>query len=577
MPEPGERARRGSALVVALAGAVMLPFVVAAVRVALIKHGYATASDLSIIELRIRDIPLHPPLVGPYSRYGWNHPGPAIYYALAPLYWLASRESVGLLWGALTINCAACVGTVVVARRRGGLALAGAAAVAMLVFLHGFGAANALSTWNPTLPVMPLVLFLALAWSVAVGDAALLPWCALVGSFVAQAHVGLDLTVLVAAGFAATSMGVRWRRGHVRVSRSVLRLSAVVMVAMWAGPAIDALAHRGGNARALVHYFRGKHQRIGFPEAWHIVSGELSVNAQWFRGFVRDPFTAEPFSAYHNHAPLLLVVLLLAVALSTRQRGAGTMPALLLSIATTVAAVVSIASITGVAYDYLSTWVSAVAVFSTIAVAAVALVELRRRRPQWVRAVVGTLAVAALIAAAFGIRQSATFADPSDAAAHLVVRAARVVARSPDVRHGTVMVTPLAGLESGLAGAGMLFHLEDLGVKIGVPANEAFVYGGHRVARDSSHALLFGVSVVEHASQVPKVRPGMQLVVRLDELSPSARARYDGFAVALSRLIAQHRYNDVARLGPVPHGGGILTVWRLHDPRLAPHDSFLGA
>src|SRR5690348_17774394 len=40
-------------------------------------------------------------LVGPYSRYGWHHPGPLYFYLLAPVYTLAGKSTPGLSAGAL--------------------------------------------------------------------------------------------------------------------------------------------------------------------------------------------------------------------------------------------------------------------------------------------------------------------------------------------------------------------------------------------------------------------------------------------------------------------------------------------
>ncbi|MFP5487294.1 MAG: hypothetical protein ACLGHQ_03180 [Acidimicrobiia bacterium] len=43
-----------------------------------------TAGDIALIELRIRDVlSAHPPLTGAYSRYGWDHPGPAFFWLAA--------------------------------------------------------------------------------------------------------------------------------------------------------------------------------------------------------------------------------------------------------------------------------------------------------------------------------------------------------------------------------------------------------------------------------------------------------------------------------------------------------------
>jgi hypothetical protein len=565
-------------VVVACCAIVLVPFVVAAVRMLLIRGGYATASDLSVIEMRIRDIPRHPVLVGPYSRYGWNHPGPAIYYTLALPYWLVGRQAVGLAVGALTINAAACVGTVLVARRRGGALLAAAATVVMLVFVHALGPDKAASAWNPTLPVMPFLAFLALAWSVAVGDAVLLPWMVGVGSFVAQAHVGFDPVVAVVGAGAAVALGVRVRRGDAQLTRRVIGWSVGAAVVAWIGPVADVLLHRGGNVRALFHYFTGAHDRVGASEAWRIVSGELGAHAQWFRGFTRNPFTAEPISVYHATFPIVLVLLIgAAVFAAVRRRRAGVLEALLVATVAVAVATWSISSITGTAYDYLAQWVSAVAVFAVIALAAALGSMLTSSNAKVRGRIVGGVVLVAIAVGALAVRESATFADPSDSGAHLVADAARTLARSPQVRGRVVMVTPLNGLESGLAAAGMLLRLERAGVKIGVPANEAFVYGGHRVAKHPDAAALLGVSIVDHAAEVPASRRGMRLLARLDELTPAQRARYDGFAVALEQLVRDRNYRDIPKLGKVPPGGVILTVWLLEDHSLAPHDSFLGA
>ena len=48
-------------------------------------------------------------LVGPYSRYGWHHPGPLFFYLLAPVYTLAGSSTPALSAGALLINVASIV------------------------------------------------------------------------------------------------------------------------------------------------------------------------------------------------------------------------------------------------------------------------------------------------------------------------------------------------------------------------------------------------------------------------------------------------------------------------------------
>src|SRR5262245_9076293 len=42
--------------------------------------------------------------LGPYSQFGWNHPGPLYFYLLAPFYVLSGQKTVALHVGAFSIN-----------------------------------------------------------------------------------------------------------------------------------------------------------------------------------------------------------------------------------------------------------------------------------------------------------------------------------------------------------------------------------------------------------------------------------------------------------------------------------------
>ena len=83
-------ARRVMGLVV-----VLLPVV--AVLVTRVGRSYFPVQDRASIDLWVRDVfGSHTPLVGAYSR-GFNHPGPLLFYALAPL----SKLTGGATWATL--------------------------------------------------------------------------------------------------------------------------------------------------------------------------------------------------------------------------------------------------------------------------------------------------------------------------------------------------------------------------------------------------------------------------------------------------------------------------------------------
>ena len=94
-------------------------------------------------------------LVGPYSRYGWHHPGPLYFYLLAPVYALAGSSTPGLSAGALLINVAASVFLAWVMVRSNGGWLAVLVTTTMTVYVWR-AAPLLVSPWNPHVVVLPL-------------------------------------------------------------------------------------------------------------------------------------------------------------------------------------------------------------------------------------------------------------------------------------------------------------------------------------------------------------------------------------------------------------------------------------
>jgi len=143
--------------------------------------------------------------VGPYSRFGWNHPGPAHFYTLAPAYVLSGHREEGLLLTVLALNLAAMAAMLVLAARYGGWAFAGAMMAWLAVYYlrpdahAGWDFGDLLSSaWNPHAPLLPFALLLVLAAVVAAGHLGALPVVALVASFISQSHVAfLPMSVLI--------------------------------------------------------------------------------------------------------------------------------------------------------------------------------------------------------------------------------------------------------------------------------------------------------------------------------------------------------------------------------------------
>ena len=78
--------RRWLALVVI--GLMVAPAVAAFVSLA--GRAWWPTDDFAIIDLRVRDVfTMNTPSTGLYSRPGWNHPGPLMFWGIAPLSWLS--------------------------------------------------------------------------------------------------------------------------------------------------------------------------------------------------------------------------------------------------------------------------------------------------------------------------------------------------------------------------------------------------------------------------------------------------------------------------------------------------------
>jgi hypothetical protein len=113
--------------------------------------------DQALLELGARRAIHLDQLVGPYSRSGFHHPGPALFYVLAPFVRLLEPTGPGLYLGAVIVNAAAPIAAVTVVWRRVGALAALWAAAAIGLFCLCLGVGTVREPWNPYLVVAPMV------------------------------------------------------------------------------------------------------------------------------------------------------------------------------------------------------------------------------------------------------------------------------------------------------------------------------------------------------------------------------------------------------------------------------------
>ena len=162
----------------------LVPLVISAVRV-LFAHRFAFHEDDALIELRVRDVGAHTPLVGSYQRYGWNQPGPLLFYVLAVPYRVFGAQFAGLQLGALMLAGASIVGIAVIAWRRGGIGLLLWSSVLVGVLAHAIPA-HLVDPWEPRVLILPAALLFFLAFDAVSGTDWAAPIAVAVGSLLAR-------------------------------------------------------------------------------------------------------------------------------------------------------------------------------------------------------------------------------------------------------------------------------------------------------------------------------------------------------------------------------------------------------
>jgi hypothetical protein len=251
-------------------------------------------SDAAVIEMYTIHALHGRQLLGPYSQFRWHHPGPGMFYMLAPFYLAGGPTMVSLSAGALTINLIAIVAIAwVVWRHTQATPLLGIALSSVmflyLVRVHPVMA----SAWNPHIGVLPLLALIVMSAAMAAGEIRLLPAVALFASFISQAHIGLvPVTVaVVTAAFVFLAFcpepGRRGESIEVERRRSLAvwtNVTAWLLVPVWVLPVAEELTQTPGNMTLICRFFSGV-GRTGQP-----AGTALRAAADMLLGVLRPEF-----------------------------------------------------------------------------------------------------------------------------------------------------------------------------------------------------------------------------------------------------------------------------------------------
>ncbi len=310
--------------------------------------------------------------LGPYSQFGWHHPGPMFFYLLAPAYMLSEEKTIALHVGAFAINLLSMVTIAVVLVRCARPAVACVALIALAIFVWRVESLL-ISYWNPHVIVLPVVALLAVCAALAAGRRGALPAIVFVGSFLAQTHVSLVPLVIALAG-AALAATARWRDW--RSLRRWINLSAWLLLVLWLFPIVEELSHRPGNLTSLVEFFLQ-------PSPGQPLSVAMPVWGDMMCGFflpMKLPvgWPLKLSNSYVTATIAALQLLLLAVAAWEARRRQDHFNAALCALGA-LASVVMLWSITKIRTqvgEYMVFWMSAIGTLNWAVLLAIALARL---------------------------------------------------------------------------------------------------------------------------------------------------------------------------------------------------------
>jgi hypothetical protein len=513
---------------------------------------YVFTGDQAVLALGVQDaLGLHAQL-GPYSRFGWNHPGPAFSYLLAPLYAVSDHNPRAFFFGSLLINAAAAVSVVAVVRRRAGEWCSRASAALVCCAVLAAGVSTVTYFWNPDVEALPVLLVLVLGAAAIAGSGLSLVAMAVVGTYCVQTDVGTGPTVGVVSVLAALGYGVfvvrhllarrEEQRDYRRRSQVAALVAGVLGVAllavMWIPPLHQQATGHPGNLSALIDFFRGhthhvvgaRHHPVGTAiNAVAVTATQLPYGGDGALSVLRGATTGELALFWASVA-----VGAGAVALGLWRRNLFAVGLALASLAGLGTAVLAATHVVGPLYPYLMSWATYLALPAWLAagwlVAGLIATALAARRRSgrhagaprwswgWVRPALSGVAAAALLV-------------PPAALAYQFTVQVQGAHDSGDTPVSQLAAFTRAALGSSLAGrrplvvinsgnswpvaAGLVWQLEREGLHPKVPPQWGFMFGRNRVDRRLPPAV---VAVADTSTVPPGARAGPNVLTVNDPL-----------------------------------------------------------
>ena len=494
--------------------------------------------DYRTLQLRVADVGgSETPIVGVYSRYQWNHPGPLLLYILAIPYRLSGSSPLGLLFGALLINLGVIASTLWIAARAGRRAFVLVGFFLALLCL-GMNPAGLADPWNPEFVILSVFAAAVACWRVLFGDRVAAVALVAIGSFAVQCHVGSALPVSLLIGIGVVAILVRSFAGTERShARRTALIAGAIAILCWIPPLIDQLTNSPGNLRLIFSFLQNPPRATtGFSTGLEIMFRFLSIPGNWVRG--EEPTLLNSAIDTSGWAfPWALLGLIAAGLWAWRKQWRSELALCGIAGALVLSGIVAASRIVGAPSPYLLRWMWAIAAFTWLAVAAVALrqialTSLGRIHATNLVAVATILVLIAILARGVNLtplRLSNSWTRAISAITPPVLAAIKDVP-------GPIILSVGYGID-GSAGLDLLARAEEAGLDVRRSPSWAYIYGNKRTI-DRSQAATEVLFLTESARLETLADPYYREIFTYDPLSPDQRAEFDA-------LVAKYAGIDV--------------------------------
>ena len=493
------------------------------------------SGDWAVLTMRVEDVGRDTPLVGPYSRFGWNHPGPLMYWLLAFPYHLFGDKPEAILAAAATLNALTVAALSAVAWRRGRLPMVALTMTAIAILIHAMGAATIRDPWNPFITLLPLALTVFLVWSVIEGDFWMWPPLAFLVSFELQSHIGY-LPMLAMLGVSVFVITWRSKSMGALLPTStkqrwwVLGLSSAVVIGCWLPVLLDQVAGTG-NLGAIAQYFLSPGDSpAGFGTALHVAADQLRLpSAPWLGRAELAGLDGALLGS--GLAALAVPILSMAVSLwlAVRMRVLTALRFQLVVIATALGGLIATARVTGPLFDWVVRWWWVIASLWWLSIVWVVWSVLYQRiqTQSMQRIATGVLAVGAAIVAlaATGPVISATSSTPPPSPSTGVVLNGFLQQTLDALQGSGPLLVVTTGSVRGDYGDALRLQLERAGINVVIEPTMISHLGPQR---SESNRTPVGTLWVVSADQITqfKADPSMKFLGGWDPLTQDQRGQF---------------------------------------------------